>query len=1101
MAANAEEYVYALYNFEAENPDEVSFKVGEQIVVVEKDDAYGDGWFQGTNVRGETGLFPFSYTTYDRAAAQKMLDGAAARGTEKEPSADAAPTQARPDNEAEAPSAEAPTGAAAVLGTADIASSASGAASNDPGVMRSTMADIDNAITELHGKENGRLSQAGSVATDADDDEGAVHDFAARAAAREALAKNAQKSLAAKAAQQDDVSGPWRSGALDTEDLSRDPNNALNNVRHISLGTGVTPLAYLEMSDESEDDGEDVGNITADSSIPEPRTDNAEPARDTTPSVVESAAAVAAVPAAVAGAVGSAVGSAVGLSSTPASHEDTSLRAMPVADASPLTPQPKVLESIPELPRERDEPRSSEVQRSPAREAELPVLPQNTEQELNLPGGFLSEASVSPRTEVPPAAPARSEEPVGLGVAPLVPSAAKPTETANAPSVPSTERALPYLPGTEPTPPAVPQEKPAPLSPPPAAAPVVPPVAPSAPAASESKQPQAASAAGSSPRAAAATASPVPAAPPATATATSPAPAATPTASAPATSPASAARSAAPPASKNPEQWSVEEVLAWARAKGYDPQTIDKLAEHEISGDALLVMDINMLKEIDIVAFGRRFHLANGIKELRAQAAGMAPPPSTSTHASPVPPSSALAAAGAAAPLSAPVSITGSSAPTPTPPVSAPLWSPSVSTQPTLPSSASVREAPMTSPTSEWSTHHLDTPVSSYGAARAEPLYLSGSQLGTNIMLAPPAHFAAAGKAPEEPTIRAVPPVMPSYLAATATPPKPAPAATASPTAAAAPSPVVSPARGAERPNASPSTATPESAAQRAAAHPAAEPLQASAERPVRQPSASSSSSRLLHLPDMGRNLFSPRKEPRVPDDGNKAVRASAPSKAQISLPTSNANFVATGAGAGATGASAAAAQPSGEAPAVPAKTSSVYDNSPLVLHKIAPVDMQGWIKKKGERYNTWHSRYIALKGQDLIVLRDPAAEKVKGHINMRGYKVVADENTSLGRYGFKIVHESERPHFFSLDDPVVLRNWMKGMMKASIDRDPSQPVISSYSNPTISLEEARRRKPRPPSPGSRQRTQREHVRDVKDQLTAKDESVLRAFELAEGHP
>ena len=63
MAANAGEYVYALYNFEAENPDEVSFKVGEQIAVVEKDDAYGDGWFQGTNVRGETGLNPTSHDT------------------------------------------------------------------------------------------------------------------------------------------------------------------------------------------------------------------------------------------------------------------------------------------------------------------------------------------------------------------------------------------------------------------------------------------------------------------------------------------------------------------------------------------------------------------------------------------------------------------------------------------------------------------------------------------------------------------------------------------------------------------------------------------------------------------------------------------------------------------------------------------------------------------------------------------------------------------------------------------------------------------------------------------------------------------------------
>ena len=71
MAANPE-YVYALYNFEAENPDEVSFKVGERVLVIEKDDAYGDGWFQGTNIRGETGLFPFSYTTYDQPVALKL---------------------------------------------------------------------------------------------------------------------------------------------------------------------------------------------------------------------------------------------------------------------------------------------------------------------------------------------------------------------------------------------------------------------------------------------------------------------------------------------------------------------------------------------------------------------------------------------------------------------------------------------------------------------------------------------------------------------------------------------------------------------------------------------------------------------------------------------------------------------------------------------------------------------------------------------------------------------------------------------------------------------------------------------------------------------
>lgn len=38
--------IWGLHEFVAENPDEVSFKVGETITVVEQDDAYGDGWWQ-----------------------------------------------------------------------------------------------------------------------------------------------------------------------------------------------------------------------------------------------------------------------------------------------------------------------------------------------------------------------------------------------------------------------------------------------------------------------------------------------------------------------------------------------------------------------------------------------------------------------------------------------------------------------------------------------------------------------------------------------------------------------------------------------------------------------------------------------------------------------------------------------------------------------------------------------------------------------------------------------------------------------------------------------------------------------------------------------
>lgn len=40
------EYVYALHDFTPENPDEVSFKAGDKIEVIERDELYGDGWWK-----------------------------------------------------------------------------------------------------------------------------------------------------------------------------------------------------------------------------------------------------------------------------------------------------------------------------------------------------------------------------------------------------------------------------------------------------------------------------------------------------------------------------------------------------------------------------------------------------------------------------------------------------------------------------------------------------------------------------------------------------------------------------------------------------------------------------------------------------------------------------------------------------------------------------------------------------------------------------------------------------------------------------------------------------------------------------------------------
>ena len=61
---------------------------------------------------------------------------------------------------------------------------------------------------------------------------------------------------------------------------------------------------------------------------------------------------------------------------------------------------------------------------------------------------------------------------------------------------------------------------------------------------------------------------------------------------------------------------------------------------------------------------------------------------------------------------------------------------------------------------------------------------------------------------------------------------------------------------------------------------------------------------------------------------------------------------------------------------------------------------------------------------------------KIKGYINVVGYKVVADENVDPGRYGFKIIHDVEKTHFFSHDEQLIIREWMKALMKATISRD-----------------------------------------------------------------
>lgn len=126
----------------------------------------------------------------------------------------------------------------------------------------------------------------------------------------------------------------------------------------------------------------------------------------------------------------------------------------------------------------------------------------------------------------------------------------------------------------------------------------------------------------------------------------------------------------------------------------------------------------------------------------------------------------------------------------------------------------------------------------------------------------------------------------------------------------------------------------------------------------------------------------------------------------------------------------------------------------------------------------------------------------------------MADENANPGRYGFRIFHESGVTHWFSSDEQVAIREWMKALMKATIGRDYTstcyccsvyvaetganeaecaEPVMSSVNIPTIPLHVAQAMSPapRPPSPTQRDATQRALRRENPNQLSSRDARVL----------
>ena len=762
MSAPPVEYVYALYNFEAENPDEVSFRVGERVLVVEKDEAYGDGWYQGTNERGETGLFPFSYTTTDESAALMMLNG----GFQSE----------------EGAAQTAPAAGAASQGTAAFGA-------QDRGVMHSTMNDIENALSELHTAEPPQGMSRGLE----DDVE---REFQARAAARAELARNAQKSLQSQ--EETAWQGPVGVG---------EPGTISNRQKTLATtGGGVKPLAMLELSDESEDEVEDEDTSPVEKTAP--------------PTMPPEAAHVPHL-----------AGPAV----------PTAERSMPPGDAFTSQPWPAARETRPE----------------PVPAPTLPTVP------------------AVPTVPVP----APTEQPAATG-----------------------------------------------------------------------------------------------------------------------------------PAVVDASQWSIDDVVEWARSKDMDASVLEKLREHEVNGASLLSLDINMLKEIDIIAYGRRFKLASAIDELRHGATTPAP----ARASAPMMPAPVPSGAPRSPPRGVPQGVA----------TAMPSGAPTMQERPRV-TSGPARPAPAIDMPQGLSPSAMAAPVTAPAAAPTET---------DGHVPSKPSLYLRSPQRDEAFQSRAAPPDTP--VAPEPMPPSKEYVSEPVPPSGYVPEPVA------------PSGYAPE-------------PVAPSGYAPEPVP------------PSDG---YAPEARPMssLPLGDSASLRPVMPNEpiAQPSVPSVSLDD-----------------------PAYSGPTASDAADRQSVLNRIGSIARQGWVKKRGERYNRWNNRYLILHGMDLIVLRDPGANKVKNLIPLHGYKVVSDESANAVGYTFKIVHDTQRTHYFSFEDATAMRGWMKAIMKATIGRDFSQPVISSYSNVTISLEEAQRMRPRPPSPTSRMRVQLENARYNPGQLTSKDAMVLTSLD------
>ncbi|KAG5949102.1 hypothetical protein E4U53_006035 [Claviceps sorghi] len=192
-------------------------------------------------------------------------------------------------------------------------------------------------------------------------------------------------------------------------------------------------------------------------------------------------------------------------------------------------------------------------------------------------------------------------------------------------------------------------------------------------------------------------------------------------------------------------------------------------------------------------------------------------------------------------------------------------------------------------------------------------------------------------------------------------------------------------------------------------------------------------------------------------------------------------------------------------------KDTSAYTRG---LQKITPLeakksaDYYGWMKKKSSNLmTTWKPRLFVLKGRRLAYYYSEEDDQEKGLIDISFHRVLPAGNERLTglhatltgaasggpslptmgnesgtvekghesvfifkltppRAGLSRAVNFTKPmvHYFALPNLEAGRLWMAALMKATIDRDDTKPVTTTYQQKTISLNKAKQLRHRPPA-------------------------------------